>query len=1527
VVSARTNFAEALSVGLRASDLDYVGARRMDEALAVLAEDPMPSAVVVDLLSVPSGASGASDLCDAVRARDEGAQVPVIFGGSGKEEIKSTTDALLVGGDAYFQMPITVAKVVAKIATYIGCPVPDLPSSLELSDDTQAGDADISPGSEAAVVVERVRESAAQDDDFNDVTAPVWPVSAQRDTEPGERPRAISMPPQLEPNAPPRDARDSSGLLFDPSALDPSALDPSALDPANFQIDPARIDPNKPRSFEGTPFDGLAPRTPSAPSVPSGDDALTFSDEVTDAMASEAVAAALASARTMEGRPEGRLASNDEKTPPSGSPTAALVDDDAAAASPDTPPRERALAVTSPAGSSLGDDTDRGLREDSLFDNDEAERLAAAELELADQRAASRAEKDKSAEQEPIDEFLREQSTRADDGTGEIARGDEAARIADAEAKQREEEREAKEREAKEARAREQREREEEREREEKEREERERERRETREREERERAERDQQERAQREREQRERAERDERERETREREAREREERERAEKEARDAREEKDRLEREEAIRREAERAAAEQARAEEAARKAQAEEERLAELARARAAAEDEARRAAEEASARALEEEERLAALAMRRAAAEEDARRAAEEAAARALAEQEKLADLASQRAAAEEEAARAAEESAARALADEEKLAELAARRARAEEEARLAVEDAQRRGAAEEARVVELERKRAIAEEEEQRARADAEQRAHEERARIEDIERRRREVEEETARALEDAERKRAESTAELARIEERRRAAEAEAQAQLEDAERRQAEERARLEDLERRRREAEADAARAFEEAARREAEERARLDDLQRQRAETEQRIAREAEEAQRRAREAEESLAATERKEAEERAQLELLGVERERAEQEGRRVVEDAKRREEELRARLHELEAERQRATEEHARAEDARRKRAEEERRRLFEIEQAREQLEEEARKEAEARRAKELEEEARLADILAERQRVEADVRAALEDKERQLRLEEERLATIQRARSEAEIDSKRRAEEAERAASEAEERLLEARRERGRLEVEAAAELERLARVRAEEELARRELEERRARARLAFQTGRLDAVPTGRAPSGSDVGSVLRPSSEGEGTIVGGPPLPVVPGVWGPEAEPPPPPPFVALEPPAGRYIEGELASLLWSCHHLRVTGAVELDFDDGTPSAGQVALNPASLDANATVIPGDRDMSRVRTIYFEEGEPVLVVSQLPVDRPEEALLRAGLITTAKYNELRAGPLRSPRRTAAALAAEGALKNEELFPAVRGVLTEQIMSLLEHEGGSFRYVEQHAHSADRVRLEHTFDALLAEGVRRKYDEKRLWLVLGGPATLVGPDDRGRDLPPLSPEEKLALARLDGTRSVEDVIVETSLAAPVVLRTALIAVSCGAARLLARGVPVDPAERAAQRDRSLAIDRARIVDRLHAARNGDYFAFLGVDLHASSFEVQRAAERVRQRFDPLRYSDPVFADLRAALTEIVEVSFDAEAVLGDEALADGYRRNLLGQLQRPVKRRA
>lgn len=508
--------------------------------------------------------------------------------------------------------------------------------------------------------------------------------------------------------------------------------------------------------------------------------------------------------------------------------------------------------------------------------------------------------------------------------------------------------------------------------------------------------------------------------------------------------------------------------------------------------------------------------------------------------------------------------------------------------------------------------------------------------------------------------------------------------------------------------------------------------------------------------------------------------------------------------------------------------------------------------------------------------------------AEQERIEREHREALEREreqmlaqfEAQLREEREAKEQLRLAREE---DYRRRIEKEAEAMRAAHEEAM-------RLAAEDAAKkaAERLA---AEQEDALREQEEkdRHRKERVAYRAGLFG----GEAPdhvSDTDLDAV---GSEQwvEGRLAlaaqGGAAFPDAGAA--PLSPPDVPLNYVAMEPASGTFADGELGAALYSAHFLDVTGALTITHADG----------------------------RERTLYFEEGSPVAIESELPADRAEEHLLRAGLLTTARYEELRAGPALSARRLCALLVTEGSLAADELFAAVRGVLTEQVLSVLEWERGTYAFKEERCHPGDRVRLSSPFDHVIAEGLRRKFDEPRLWRVLGGPSTILAPDDRAPRLPPLGPQEKRALALFDGARALEDVVLESGATALVALRAGLVAISCGAAKVVARGLGAGTLGRTEAADDEEAagqveLDRARIADRKHLARHGDYFAFLGVTERATAYEVRQAADRLRRRFDPARYSAPAYADLRRSLEEIREVIDEAEGVLGDDDLRASYR---------------
>ncbi|MDP2339354.1 MAG: DUF4388 domain-containing protein [Deltaproteobacteria bacterium] len=1411
LLSRRGAFREPLEQAFEKAGITVIFAVDIATALPVFADldKPVPAGVVIDLLTIDDDAT---ELCVKIRERPDAESIPILFIGTGQEGIRSTTDALVAGGDGFFQLPVEAPRVVAKVAAYLGVPLPVLPHGLLVTIDDHdllertpepsrlvfpppvAGDlVASSPEADLAGIDDDERTPpqgrGAEPDDFGDTTTPFVFVGGPTKTSTA-LPSVARGPNSLEDDAIAAGAADvlddaaiaaaeaeAAGLLEEHASHEASEIErlnkdreARVVDDATQQIDLAEL---KDRAEDRARTDEEARAARAAAAAAEAKSLQELEDEQNrDAVR----AAALEAERVGE---ENRLRLLEEHN------RAAAV----AAAQEQREQRDRLQAQQVAEQARLAELVKRR-----------------AEMERTDREAAATQEQERKAEEALLQELV-ERRRRAEEEALE------------AEAKKQEEQ-----------------------------------------------------------------------------------------------------------------------------------QAEERRLKDLVERRRRAEAEALEAEAKKEEEQEAEEARLQELVDRRRRAEEAAVAAEASTEQERQAEEARLQELIERRRRAEEAALAAEANTKAERVAEEASLQELIERRRRAELEATLAESEKEELLRAEGLRLREIEERRRTLEEEAERFVVDKqEQRANEE-VRLQEIQRRRQEAEAEAAIFNESRQRRIAEEAAEL-EILSRRRAEQEEELREIQEAQRlREAEEdRQREEGIARRQALAESDARDDDERRARIAAEEqrlqalaqeRERLAQEQEQLASTFQeqegqdrlRLA-ELEIARQRAEEAfAETRAATAALIDTEEAKLQALREEREQKEREGAVVVDEQRRRAQEeqqrlealvkekreieqrsaeltkklsdnemlARARLAELEIARLRAEEEVTRVQQEAQQREAAAAAAAAAAVVEQEALEEQVRLRTQALGDAASAEEERLRVLVVERERRDEEVRRADAERQQRVQQEEQRLKELVE-RSEAErrtaaVDVVRLEHQLAARESEAAARLDELAKEQARVTEEARREAEQLTRLRAEEEAARAALEENRSRARLAFVSGRFDALPQGRPLSPHDVGGEPRPQGDGEGVPFGGP----LRDVDVEPSEPPAPLPFLAPEPTEGRFDDGELPALLLSASLLGVTGAIDITNDDG----------------------------RTRRLFLEEGEPVFVSSTMAADRPEEILLRGGLITAPRHAQLRAAPPASARRMCAQLVDDGALKLDELFAAVRGVLTEQVLALFEWGAGSFRFVEERPFAADRVRLSHGLPAIIAEGVRRKFDEDRLWAVLGGPQTLLGPQTMvGRPagaLPPLSAEETLALARLDGTRALDDVILESGLHPHAVLRAALIGVTTGAVRVLARGLPRGPSEVIARRERGVSIDRARVVDKLALARHGDYFSFLGVDVDATAFEVHRAAQRLRERFDPSRYKDSAFSDLLTAVQEIYDVAGDAEAVLADPGLKDSYRKNLRAPSSSPSK---
>ena len=305
------------------------------------------------------------------------------------------------------------------------------------------------------------------------------------------------------------------------------------------------------------------------------------------------------------------------------------------------------------------------------------------------------------------------------------------------------------------------------------------------------------------------------------------------------------------------------------------------------------------------------------------------------------------------------------------------------------------------------------------------------------------------------------------------------------------------------------------------------------------------------------------------------------------------------------------------------------------------------------------------------------------------------------------------------------------------------------------------------------------------------------------------------------------------------------------------------------------------------------------------------------KSAFFEEGLPVFATSTLPHDRMGDLLFREGKITRVQLEECQRIIGETGRRVGQVLCDLLLLKPQELFPTVRRHVEDILYSLFAWADGSFELLPGQELGPDqRVRLLDHPDALVLEGIRRKFDLERLIERSGGAETVLHPlaadleaalGDAG-----LEAGERAMVALVDGRRSIADLVREGPLDETGVLRLGYGLVCLELVRADRHGAA--PQARALpERDR--AIDRERVRARLALVEEADYFALLGVRRDATDHEIRRAYEAALRELAPDRLAPELGAELAGALAAIAQALAEAYAILENRELRNLYRTHL------------
>ena len=334
---------------------------------------------------------------------------------------------------------------------------------------------------------------------------------------------------------------------------------------------------------------------------------------------------------------------------------------------------------------------------------------------------------------------------------------------------------------------------------------------------------------------------------------------------------------------------------------------------------------------------------------------------------------------------------------------------------------------------------------------------------------------------------------------------------------------------------------------------------------------------------------------------------------------------------------------------------------------------------------------------------------------------------------------------------------------------------------------------------------------------------------------------------------------------------------------------DGELADLdvprmLWSLHESRYTGRVDL-------TQGEVR----------------------KQLWLEHGELVFARSSEPEDRLVNALVRRGLLTRAQYDAARSLAAKDPRRVGRLLVEAGFLKASALPEAIRTQVLGIVTSAFMWRRGRWS-LEQDERCDEAIQLEESLARVLMHGVLDRLDTPQLEALVGGFEAYVrlGPTIRPEALAldlGLDASQRGLLTMLDGQRDLAQVCEGTTMSDRVVLATVYGLLVVGAAER--SGEALGEAEAAD----AVALDQARIEERLRLVREADYFEMLGLPRDANAGDVRRARRELRAAFEDDAVEDAVREALASELDEIRTAIDDAAVLLTEDDLRLAYLAHL------------
>lgn len=319
------------------------------------------------------------------------------------------------------------------------------------------------------------------------------------------------------------------------------------------------------------------------------------------------------------------------------------------------------------------------------------------------------------------------------------------------------------------------------------------------------------------------------------------------------------------------------------------------------------------------------------------------------------------------------------------------------------------------------------------------------------------------------------------------------------------------------------------------------------------------------------------------------------------------------------------------------------------------------------------------------------------------------------------------------------------------------------------------------------------------------------------------------------------------------------------------------------------------IEIDPFAVIAGQILLERKTGELTL-IAKGSR-----RSLYFSQGELVLIASEIQEESLADFLVRRGVMTASGILELATAPA---VEAAARFHESGMLDLSSRQTLLREWLASIFVPLFSLDEGTTVFSDSDALDPDkRVFLQSTA-ALLLEGIRSITNGLVLRRSLGDIKKEIGPARSGRfhiESIPLSDSERKIAAALTAPQTIESFLKQNSGDSVTAAKIVIGMLAIGIFEIVDRSRQSLASNDDMQRDLELlaAIGSSdqrslRAVAFSRQIANFDYYQFLGVPRAATRSQIVLAGEELRRKYEPATFPPIIRDSIQAIIKHLEEV---------------------------------